>query len=694
LNDNNELILKFLKDTNQPIFLTGKAGTGKTTLLRHIRDTTIKNFAIVAPTAVAAINAGGVTLHSFFQIPFGPLVPDLYDETTQVRYSEEKIKLLKSLELLIVDEISMVRADLIDFIDRSLKNARGFNMPFGGVQVLMIGDLYQLPPIAHDAWHILKNYYNSPYFFDSRVLKNVAMVTFQLEKVYRQSDPLFLDILNGIREGQLAAPLLDQLNTRFDQDQIETFKDEYVTLTTHNHLVTSINEECLNQLKTETHTFKAMVTGDFPKDAFPVDELLQLKVGAQIMFIKNDSSGKKQFYNGRSAKIIQLSENNIKVSFTDDATELEVEREVWNNLKYNLNEDENRITEVNTGSFSQYPFKLAWAITIHKSQGLTFDKVIVDASSSFAHGQAYVALSRCRSLEGLILKAPLKTENIITDKAVISFTNQTTIRKPNESLLEACKRSYQWDLIRDVFNFELINQKWAFLKNSKFNNDHENRLFKNLIEELSKNIENEVFSVANNFKNRELNKTSETTALKDDVALIDRLTKASTYFIPKLELLIAGFSKFKASKIYRDEQSDKILNYLSDCIIAFRTKLALFNLEWKEFSTQNYQTAYLSAHKSAEEHKKEAKKTQLVKEIINLPLYNDLLNWRKKVSEQRNVAEHMILSEVALQQIAEKLPKSTEQLAAIKNIGLGNAVDHGSQITRLVNAYLGTNELF
>jgi superfamily II DNA helicase RecQ len=203
-----------------------------------------------------------------------------------------------------------------------------------------------------------------------------------------------------------------------------------------------------------------------------------------------------------------------------------------------------------------------------------------------------------------------------------------------------------------------------------------------------------VFSVANNFKNRELNKTSETTALKDDVALIDRLTKASTYFIPKLELLIAGFSKFKASKIYRDEQSDKILNYLSDCIIAFRTKLALFNLEWKEFSTQNYQTAYLSAHKSAEEHKKEAKKTQLVKEIINLPLYNDLLNWRKKVSEQRNVAEHMILSEVALQQIAEKLPKSTEQLAAIKNIGLGNAVDHGSQITRLVNAYLGTNELF
>jgi ATP-dependent exoDNAse (exonuclease V) alpha subunit len=433
-------------------------------LLRHIRDTTIKNFAIVAPTAVAAINAGGVTLHSFFQIPFGPLVPDLYDETTQVRYSEEKIKLLKSLELLIVDEISMVRADLIDFIDRSLKNARGFNMPFGGVQVLMIGDLYQLPPIAHDAWHILKNYYNSPYFFDSRVLKNVAMVTFQLEKVYRQSDPLFLDILNGIREGQLAAPLLDQLNTRFDQDQIETFKDEYVTLTTHNHLVTSINEECLNQLKTETHTFKAMVTGDFPKDAFPVDELLQLKVGAQIMFIKNDSSGKKQFYNGRSAKIIQLSENNIKVSFTDDATELEVEREVWNNLKYNLNEDENRITEVNTGSFSQYPFKLAWAITIHKSQGLTFDKVIVDASSSFAHGQAYVALSRCRSLEGLILKAPLKTENIITDKAVISFTNQTTIRKPNESLLEACKRSYQWDLIRDVFNFELINQKWAFLK--------------------------------------------------------------------------------------------------------------------------------------------------------------------------------------------------------------------------------------
>lgn len=399
----NQLLLDFLATTNQPVFLTGKAGTGKTTLLRKIRDTTKKNFAVVAPTAVAAINAGGVTLHSFFQIPFGPLVPvgDEHAETN-FKYSDEKTRLLRCLDLLIIDEISMVRVDLIDFIDRTLKRVKGSNRPFGGVQVLMIGDLYQLSPIFHDAWHILGSYYSSPYFFDSLVFRSTPMLTFALDKVYRQSDPVFLDILNGMRENSLDAGLLAKLNERYDPSLNQEWKDDYITLTTHNQLVNEINQGCLEKLPGEIFEFNAEVSGDFPKDAYPTDEKLQLKLGAQVIFIKNDSSGKRQYYNGKAAKITAISQDSIKVTFTNGGREIEVEKEIWQNVKYSLSAEENKIDETSTGSFSQYPFKLAWAITVHKSQGLTFDQAIVDVSTAFTHGQAYVALSRCRSLEGLI----------------------------------------------------------------------------------------------------------------------------------------------------------------------------------------------------------------------------------------------------------------------------------------------------
>ncbi len=695
-DQDNQLILDFIKFTNQPIFLTGKAGTGKTTLLRKIKETTQKNFAVVAPTAVAAINAGGVTIHSFFQMPFGPIIPVTGDQQfKEVKYNEEKTKLLKCLELLIIDEISMVRADMIDFIDQSLKKVKGSNMPFGGVQVLMIGDLYQLSPIAHDAWHILKAYYLSPYFFDSQILKSISLITFELKKVFRQSDPLFLDILNRIRENCLTPALLDKLNEHFDASLNEVWKDEYITLTTHNNLVTQINQDCLDKLDGELHAFTAKVMGDFPKDAYPVDEVLQLKVGAQVMFIKNDSSGKKQYYNGKAAKIVSIANDRVSVQFLDDAVHFEVEREEWQNLKYNLDQQENKIEEVNTGSFSQYPFKLAWAITIHKSQGLTFEKAIVDISSSFTHGQAYVALSRCKTLAGLILKSPVKMENIITDKRIIGFTAQAVSQIPTSESLAQYKKEYAWNLIDDLFDFTSLKASWISIGQAKFSAFDENAAFQAMLD-LNTNILNkDLIHVALKFRTQEVAKISKDALLADE-KFLERLGKASTYFNPKIMMVISEISKFTALKLLADENSEKTLALLISTLNTLNVKLALFNFDWKNFSIEEYTRTYLAASNKYEltQRKNFTSKIELPKEIVNQKLYQSLVNWRNSVSKKRNVPEHTVLSDVALLNIAAKPPKTTDQLAAIRGVGIGNAVDLGGEIMPIVNSFMGASTLF
>ncbi len=696
-DQDNQLIHDFIKFTNQPIFLTGKAGTGKTTLLRKIKETTQKNFAVIAPTAVAAINAGGVTIHSFFQMPFGPIIPVVGDQQfKEVKYNEEKTKLLKCLELLIIDEISMVRADMLDFIDQSLKKVKGSSMPFGGVQVLMIGDLYQLSPIAHDAWHILKTYYLSPYFFDSHILKSISLITFELKKVFRQSDPLFLDILNRIRENNLTPELLAKLNEHFDPSLNEVWKDEYITLTTHNNLVTQINQDCLDKLDGDLHAFTAKVTGDFPKDAYPVDEVLQLKVGAQVMFIKNDSSGKKQYYNGKAAKIVSIANDRVSVQFLDDSAHFEVEREEWQNLKYNLDQQENKIEEVNTGSFSQYPFKLAWAITIHKSQGLTFEKAIVDISSSFTHGQAYVALSRCKNLAGLILKAPVKMENIITDKRIIGFTADAVSQIPTAENLEGYKKEYAWNLIDDLFDFTSLKASWTSIGQAKFSAFDENAAFKTMLDLTTNILNKELINVALKFRSQEVAKISKDAILTDEKLFLERLVKASTYFSPKITLVISEISKFTALKLLADENSEKTLATLISMLNTLNVKLALFNFDWKNFSIVEYTHIYLEAGNKYEltPRKNFTSKIEIPKEIVNQKLYQSLLNWRSSVSKKRNVPEHTVLSDVALLNIASKPPKTTDQLAAIRGVGIGNAVDLGGEIMPIVNAFLGASTLF
>ncbi|HEY0739922.1 MAG TPA: helix-turn-helix domain-containing protein [Chryseosolibacter sp.] len=437
-----ELAADFVNNTSCPIFLTGKAGTGKTTFLKYIREHTRKKCVVVAPTGVAAINAGGVTMHSFFQLPFGPYIPvtrssqngsvtDRLSLFQNMKMGSDKRELIRDLQLLIIDEVSMVRCDMLDAMDAILRHFRKKpHLLFGGVQVLFIGDLYQLPPVMPDGeWMILRDHYKSPFFFDSKALTNSSLVYIELKKIYRQNEQKFIDILNRIRNNQIEQSDLRTLNARYRVEPAPGKK--YITLTSHNYKADKINNEALNNLQGKLYQFEGSIDGEFPEKALPTDIKLQLKVGAQVMFLRNDKSEEKRFYNGKLASVVQIDKDGVRVAMNDHGDELQLEKEVWENIKYSYNPVDEKIEEEKLGSFSQYPIRLAWAITIHKSQGLTFENAIIDAGDSFAPGQVYVALSRCVSLEGLILHSRIDPECISTHDAVIEFSNS---EHPEEKL--------------------------------------------------------------------------------------------------------------------------------------------------------------------------------------------------------------------------------------------------------------------
>ncbi len=433
-----ELAAKCINQTNKSVFLTGKAGTGKTTFLRNIIAHTHKNAIIVAPTGIAAINAGGVTIHSQFGIPFGLFIPDSgykientntkintpYTMVKHLNMRDQKRKLLQELELLIIDEVSMLRADLLDTIDFVLRNIRRQqHKAFGGVQVLFIGDLMQLPPVVkEEEWGVLKNYYNSIYFFDALVLRNEKPVYIELDKIYRQSDNTFIDLLNNLRNNKVTQTDIDLLNSYY-QPNFDTSKAlNTITLTTHNQKADTLNKSALQELKGKSYFFSASIEGEFNEYAYPVEAYLELKVGAQIMFIKNDITGKQQYFNGKIGTVSFLSDKEIEIDFQDGTKPFLLENYQWKNIKYELNPVTNEIEETEIGTFTQYPIKLAWAITVHKSQGLTFEKAILDINKAFAPGQAYVALSRLKSLDGLVLTAPIQFNSISQDKTLTHYS--------------------------------------------------------------------------------------------------------------------------------------------------------------------------------------------------------------------------------------------------------------------------------
>ena len=678
LDSLHELIIECIEKTNQPIFLTGKAGTGKTTFLRNIRSTTKKSLAVVAPTAVAAINAGGVTIHSFFQVPFGPIPPMLlsnaFEEFSGKSFSTEKAKLIKCLDLLIIDEISMVRADTIDYIDRVLRFIKGNSRAFGGVQLLMIGDLYQLPPVFQNDWHLLGKFYKSPYFFDSLVFRENSLFTFELTTVHRQSDPTFIEILNEIRNGSISDTLLGKLNERYTENSDLA---NHVTLTTHNPLVKKINEEKLNQLTGENHRFIAKVTGDFPKEGYPTEEELVLKVGAMVMFIKNDSSGKKQFYNGRTAKVEGISGETIKLTFIDDGTTFEAKQESWENNKYALSETDQKITQTSAGSFTQFPLRLAWAITIHKSQGLTFDKAVIDVGAAFAHGQTYVALSRCRNLEGLILKEKVEAKNIITDPLVTAFMEKAQSQLSNQQMIENAEASRDIETLIDCFDFAPIYAVWNHLKLVLLEVGI-------TAEEL---LVKKIGTVAGQFIRQELMPIN-------GKIIIDRLGKASVYFLPQLIALHKYILDLHVLCMGSPFQPDYFptLNLLLEQIEA---KIAIFKILPTLKNTVQIQVAIkttTTTYKPLDSWKTKPIKDDII--VENPELYAKLVEWRRQTAETKKLLSYHILSDLAIAHISDKLPRSLTQLAKIKNIGEGKAMQYGEEILKLIRKHLGESNLF
>ena len=450
------LAADIVRNTSQSVFLTGKAGTGKTTFLHYIRNNVDKNVIVAAPTGVAAINAGGVTIHSLFQLPFEPFLPN-YEGKKKLDYHfrlrKSKIEMFRELDLLIIDEVSMLRADMLDAIDNALRRWRNSQKPFGGVQLLLIGDMFQLPPVVQkQEWKELKHYYPSPFFFHAQALENNMPLYIELKTIYRQSDQQFIDILNHIRNNRVTSHDLQILNNRYNPIFELPKDDRYIVLCTHNYKADKINNEQLAALEGSQLSFEGRIHGDFAENSYPTDFKLTLKVGAQVMFIRNDAGENRRYYNGKLGIISYLSPEKVFVRF-EDGTEMELEEETWRNVRYSLNEDSGDIEEEELGAFIQYPIRLAWAITIHKSQGLTFDRVVIDAGQAFAGGQVYVALSRCTSLDGIVLYSRITPQSIHTDEGAIAFARQEQSVDYLKKILADEKPIYTAEQLKKVFDW-------------------------------------------------------------------------------------------------------------------------------------------------------------------------------------------------------------------------------------------------
>lgn len=699
-NPQLELAFEYVRFTNKNIFLTGKAGTGKTTFLQRIKKEVVKRIAVVAPTGVAAINAGGMTIHSFFQLPFGPFLPgNSRDAARQRKFSGEKIRVIKGLDLLVIDEISMVRADLLDGIDEVLRRYKNAFQPFGGVQLLMIGDLHQLPPVVKDEeWNMLREHYQTPYFFSSLALQQTKPVTIQLKHIFRQSDTMFIDLLNKVRNNRVDAEVLALLNSRFIPD-FQPGKDEgYITLTTHNASAQEINTQRLTAIKGDLKTFQAKINKDFPSQAYPTDEVLEVKTGAQVMFVKNDLAPEKRFYNGKIGTITRIKGDNIYVLCPEETEEIEVKQVDWENIKYTLNEKTKEVTEEILGTFTQYPLKLAWAITIHKSQGLTFEKVILDAQAAFAHGQVYVALSRCKSFEGIVLRSRIIFSSVRTDPKVRNFSEQAEKNAPDATQLEQSKRDFQQFLLMELFGFSNLTKLVERLRRILL--EHEKTLGKQAFEQflkLQKDAEIEVIPIATKFRRQLQNHIKQKELPEENSALQDRIQKASAWFGKRLKDQLIP----TVERIEFITENKAILKTASQALTNLQQELFIKNVCFWEcqtgFSTDKYQRTKSNAVLDFQTKQKAIKSRVGVSKIpTNTPhpeLFVRLKKWRTDFAKAHNISAYQVLFTKTLLEIVQALPADLVALDKIKGIGKSKSKRFGSEVVAIVRAYCQENDI-
>ncbi len=704
-NEQLKLAAEFVQFTNKNIFLTGKAGTGKTTFLHNLKKITPKRMVVVAPTGVAAINAGGVTIHSFFQLSFAPAIPSYAKIRNHApdkqgfvhKFSREKIRIIKCIDLLVIDEISMVRADILDSVDEVLRKYRDRTKPFGGVQLLMIGDLHQLSPvIKDDEWAILRDYYPSVYFFDSHALKNSHPISIELKEIFRQSDQYFIDLLNKVRDNKTDAQAITEINTRYIPGFKPKDDEGYITLTTHNAFAAEMNQAKMEEIQEEPQHFTAEITGEFPPHDYPNEENLELKPGAQVMFIRNDTIAERRYYNGKIGKITKITEDTVYVLCPVEPTEIAVNKVEWENVKYTLNDSTKEINEQVVGSFIQIPLKPAWAITIHKSQGLTFDKVIIDANAAFAYGQVYVALSRCRTFEGIVLSTPISLSGIKTDALVLNYSETTRQNEPGPDKLNESKKLFQQDLIFELFDYKLI--RYRFDELLKLTSEHSNILDANVIKDIQTKrtlFESDILQVSEKFRQQLIQLMQTDKLPEDNTDLQQRIIKATAYFIANTKMHLSEF----IDNLYLDTDNKAINKLLTESLEKFQ-KDVFVKMQCLEKCAGGFETiSYIRKRSDAEvdfrPSLKQKAKAQAIhaKNIPHPDLYIELKQWRDNLADETDIPGYHILPQKTILELLNKLPTTLPELKTIKGIGSFKAKQFGEDIIGLIKEYCIFNDI-
>lgn len=692
-----QLAEQFVCRTNTNIFLTGRAGTGKTTFLRRLPQITHKRFVVLAPTGVAAINAGGQTLHSFFQLPFGPILPGSVlkkrdkgqKETFALQLRKNKIELIRSLDLVVIDEISMVRADLLDAVDEVLRHYRRNQNPFGGLQMLMIGDLLQLPPIVkNEEWDLLREHYENLFFYSSRALAKSSFVTITLETIFRQTDDRFIALLNAVRSGNPSHESLLQLNQCFRHDT-KSFEDQgYITLTTHNRIADEINQSRLEAIKAPVFRSKALIKGDFPEQNYPTHEILKLKVGAQVMFVKNDPNPEKRYYNGLIGTIVDLDTENETVEVACEGYDepITTSRIEWHNTVFELDPESRDITEKVAGTFAQVPLRLAWAVTIHKSQGLTFDKVIIDAAAAFAHGQVYVALSRCRSLEGLVFKSKIPHHAIKSHENITMWLDGQKEALPDKEQLSNHSRQFVKQLLTELFEFETLRAKTdSLLRIAKRNASVLPSGFADKLLEANTIIENRLENIGKKFLPQLYGLIENMESTEGKQALSVRLKQASVYFAEHLD-------NFRKPLPVRAETDDKLLRksigeLLSEIHGLILVKQQCLKQVMEEFNLDAFlKVRALASIGQLEIEESPAMDDRFDADNAGLQLLKQkLLQWRKEEARQQGIEPSRVIPLSAIFQMLADPPFTLRQLEKVKGIGKKRIAQYGQTLIGMID---------